>query len=178
MRPSHPVRHRRPLRNHRFFCSRSRTALLEERFRMQTRFMPLAFAAASFLVYRQVATRRDAQLRLTFASHLQKSYIIYMIAFCCQGSLYLCVRVESARLRAHRELCVEKISGLGDVVAPGSHRTCRHGSFKPTDRNQPPYNGCAISALVCCVTAELRSRTARKVRGNFCQMLCSCTMRI
>src|ERR1700755_625626 len=31
MRPSHPVRHRWPLRNHRFFCSRFRAALLEER---------------------------------------------------------------------------------------------------------------------------------------------------
>jgi hypothetical protein len=37
MRPPHPVRHSRPLRNHRFFCSHLRVALLEKRFGMQTR---------------------------------------------------------------------------------------------------------------------------------------------
>ena len=36
IRASHPVRHRWPLRNHRFFCSRLRVALLEERLGMQT----------------------------------------------------------------------------------------------------------------------------------------------
>ena len=36
MRASHPVRHRWPLRNRRFFCSRLRVALLEERLGMQT----------------------------------------------------------------------------------------------------------------------------------------------
>ncbi len=49
MRPSHPVRHFWPLRNQRFFRSRLRSAHLVERLGMQTRFPPLAFAAASFL---------------------------------------------------------------------------------------------------------------------------------
>ena len=47
--PLTPVRHRCPLRNHRFFCSRLRAALLLPRLGMQTRLTPLAFAAASFL---------------------------------------------------------------------------------------------------------------------------------
>lgn len=49
MRPSHPVRHRWPLRNQRFFCSRLRSALLVERLGMQIRLTPLACAAISFL---------------------------------------------------------------------------------------------------------------------------------
>jgi len=49
IRPSDPVRHFWPLRNQRFLCSRRRSALLVERLWMQTRFTPLAFAAALFL---------------------------------------------------------------------------------------------------------------------------------
>ena len=49
MRPSQPVRHFWPWRNHRFFCSRLRSELLVERLGMHTRLTPLAFAAASFL---------------------------------------------------------------------------------------------------------------------------------
>jgi Bacterial regulatory proteins, luxR family len=49
MRPSQPVRHFWPLRNHRFFCSRLRSGLLVEQLGMQTRLTPFAFAGASFL---------------------------------------------------------------------------------------------------------------------------------
>jgi hypothetical protein len=41
MRPSHPVRHFGPLRNHRFFCSRLRSVLLLDRLGMHTRLTPM-----------------------------------------------------------------------------------------------------------------------------------------
>jgi hypothetical protein len=39
--PSQPVRHTCPLRNHRFFCKRRRSALLVDRFRIDTRLTPM-----------------------------------------------------------------------------------------------------------------------------------------
>src|ERR1700687_4462627 len=56
IRPSHPVRHFWPLRNHRFFCSRLRAGLLVERLGMQTRVTPFFFAALTVLSAKNAAS--------------------------------------------------------------------------------------------------------------------------
>jgi site-specific recombinase XerC len=56
IRPSHPVRHFCPFRNHRFFCSRLRAGLLVERFGTLTRLTPIALASAWFFAEKNAAS--------------------------------------------------------------------------------------------------------------------------